>query len=273
MTISAYNDTFVQPQSQAMGTTVREPQGVKRQCFRPDTLPMKQLSKPLPNAFLKLSALSCEYTLSELPYGKYIVKETKAPTGFILDTNYYSVSIETDGKTYTVENEAGKGFVNSRQKGTLKVHKESEDDIIEGVKFKITGTSLIGEKISLEVQTGADGTVTVPSLLVSNNAGYTITEVDTGIQYVVPQAQNFVINWNRTTEVTFINTFKKGNITLTKVDKEFPTNKLSGAEFNVYKDVNGTESTKLPQIRSTAGFLNLPKAYIPFRTFLSASIL
>ena len=178
------------------------------------------------------------YSVSDVPFGKYLVKETKAPTGFILDTNYYSVSIETNGKTYTVENEAGKGFVNSRQKGTLKIIKQSEDDIVAGVKFKVTGTSLVGEKISLEVQTGADGTVTVPSLLVSNNAGYTITEVDTGIQYVVPQAQNFVINWNKTTEVTFINTFKKGNITLTKVDKEFPTNKLSGAEFTVYKDVN-----------------------------------
>ena len=125
----------------------------------------------------------------------------------------------------------------------------------------------------MTVRTGTDGTVTVPNLYVSDNNGYTVTEIGTGIQYNVPPAQSFDIEWNKTTEITFINTFKKGNITLTKVDKEFPTNKLSGAEFNVYKDVNGTESTKLPQIRSTAGFLNLPKAYIPFRTFLSASIL
>ena len=210
---------------------------------------------------------------ASLPTGKYFIKETGTPTGYTANTNAYFAKIESEESIINIETEAGKGFINTPQKGTLKIIKQSEDDIVAGVKFKVTGTSLVGEKISLEVQTGADGTVTVPSLLVSNNAGYTITEVDTGIQYVVPQAQNFVINWNKTTEVTFINTFKKGNITLTKVDKEFPTNKLSGAEFNVYKDVNGTESTKLPQIRSTAGFLNLPKAYIPFRTFLSASIL
>ena len=33
--------------------------------------------------------------------------------------------------------------------------------------------------------------------------------------------------------------FVRGNISLTKVDKDFPDNKLSGAVFEVYKDLNG----------------------------------
>ena len=52
------------------------------------------------------------YQMKELLYGNYLVKETKAPTGFVLDENVYPVSIEEDGKTYQVENEAGKGFLN-----------------------------------------------------------------------------------------------------------------------------------------------------------------
>lgn len=47
------------------------------------------------------------YQMSELRYGKYLVKETKAPTGFVLDEDVYAVSIEENGKTYTVENKAG----------------------------------------------------------------------------------------------------------------------------------------------------------------------
>ena len=44
------------------------------------------------------------YQMSELRYGKYLVKESKAPTGFVLDEDVYAVSIEENGKTYTVEN-------------------------------------------------------------------------------------------------------------------------------------------------------------------------
>ena len=67
------------------------------------------------------------YQMSELRYGKYLVKETKAPTGFVLDENVYSVSVEENGKTYTVENKAGVGFINAAQKGSLKIVKTSSD--------------------------------------------------------------------------------------------------------------------------------------------------
>ena len=39
-------------------------------------------------------------------------------------------------------------------------------------------------------------------------------------------------------EVEIINEYVRGNITLTKVDEEYPDNKLTGAEFEVYKDIN-----------------------------------
>lgn len=72
------------------------------------------------------------YQMSDLRYGKYLVRETKAPEGFLLDTNVYPVSIEEDGKIYTVENEAGVGFINAAQKGSLKIVKTSSDGKVEG---------------------------------------------------------------------------------------------------------------------------------------------
>ena len=43
--------------------------------------------------------------MSDLLYGGYFVKETKAPAGFYLDDNAYYFEIVEDGKTVTVENE------------------------------------------------------------------------------------------------------------------------------------------------------------------------
>ena len=48
----------------------------------------------------------------DLYYGHYLVKETVAPEGFLLDDGVYSVFIDTDEKVYVIENEAGVGFIN-----------------------------------------------------------------------------------------------------------------------------------------------------------------
>ena len=44
------------------------------------------------------------YQMDDLRYGKYLVREKTAPTGFVLDENVYPVSIEENGKTYNAEN-------------------------------------------------------------------------------------------------------------------------------------------------------------------------
>ena len=79
------------------------------------------------------------YEMSDLLYGGYFVKETKAPEGFYLDGNAYYFEITEDGKTVTVENEAGKGFVNAPQVGSLKIIKTSSDGKIEGFSFRVAG--------------------------------------------------------------------------------------------------------------------------------------
>lgn len=79
------------------------------------------------------------YEMADLLYGGYFVKETKAPEGFYLDGNAYYFEITEDGKIVTVENEAGKGFVNAPQVGSLKIIKTSSDGKIEGFSFRVTG--------------------------------------------------------------------------------------------------------------------------------------
>lgn len=79
------------------------------------------------------------YEMADLLYGGYFVKEAKAPEGFYLDDNAYYFEITEDGKTVTVENEAGRGFVNAPQVGSLKIIKTSSDGKVEGFSFHVTG--------------------------------------------------------------------------------------------------------------------------------------
>lgn len=79
------------------------------------------------------------YKMADLLYGGYFVKETKAPEGFYLDDNAYYFEIVEDGKIVPVENEAGKGFVNAPQVGSLKIIKTSSDGKIEGFSFRVAG--------------------------------------------------------------------------------------------------------------------------------------
>ena len=66
-----------------------------------------------------------------------------------------SYELSEDGKTYTVENKAGVGFINAAQKGSLKIVKTSSDGKVEGFSFRVTKTGkvvqkLLPEKVSRE---------------------------------------------------------------------------------------------------------------------------
>ena len=110
------------------------------------------------------------YEMKDLLYGHYLVKESKAPDGFLLDTGVYSVFIETDGMTYSVENKAGVGFINEAMKGNLKIVKTSSDGKVEGFSFRITGAN--GYDVTLK--TDENGEIYIEGLRIGE---YTVSEV------------------------------------------------------------------------------------------------
>ena len=111
-----------------------------------------------------------EYALTGLCYGGYFAKEAQAPEGFYLDENAYYFSITTDGETVTVENEAGKGFVNAAQVGSLRIVKTSSDGKLEGFSFRVTGANGYDQVF----QTDAEGFILVEGLRIGD---YTVSEV------------------------------------------------------------------------------------------------
>lgn len=121
------------------------------------------------------------YEISDLLYGGYYVKETKAPEGFYLDGNAYYFEITEDGKTVTVENEAGNGFVNAPQVGSLKIIKTSSDGKVEGFSFRVTGPNVYVGVFT----TDKNGEIIIENLRIGE---YVVSEVSDGVSsaYVLP---------------------------------------------------------------------------------------
>lgn len=141
-----------------------------------------------------------EYALTGLCYGGYFAKEAKAPEGFYLDENAYYFAITTDGETVTVENEAGKGFLNAAQVGSLRIVKTSSDGKLEGFSFRVTGANGYDRVF----QTDAEGVILIEGLRVGD---YAVSEVWDGISdgYLLPADKTASVYKGAVTEVEMHN--------------------------------------------------------------------
>ena len=134
------------------------------------------------------------YEMAHILYGGVFVKETKAPEGFLLDENAYYVEIAEHGKIYEVENEAGKGFVNAAQTGSLRIEKTSSDGKVEGFSFRVTGANGYDQTF----KTDKNGEIHIEGLRVGD---YTVSEVSDGASasYVLPADKTVTILADKTT--------------------------------------------------------------------------
>lgn len=144
------------------------------------------------------------YELYDLPFGGYFVKETKAPDGFELDKNAYHFKITEDGQTVTVENEAGIGFLNAPQIGSLKISKTSYDGVKKGFSFHIQGTDITGHPYDQTFVTDDNGEITVEGLRIGT---YTISEVKDKASegYLLPPDQTITVKTGETVTLMFRN--------------------------------------------------------------------
>lgn len=140
------------------------------------------------------------YEMQELLYGKYLVKETKAPEGFVLDDGVYSVSVTEDEKTYDVENKAGVGFINQAMKGNLKIKKTSSDGKVEGFTFRITGVNGYDSTFT----TDKNGEIFVDGLRIGE---YTVSEISDNVSagYILPADKKITVQADSTVEIEMHN--------------------------------------------------------------------
>ena len=144
------------------------------------------------------------YRKEDLPFGLYFVKETKAPEGFRMDKEIYTVAIEST-KTYKVENNPGVGFMDQAQTGSLKVLKTSSDHVVKGFIFHITGEN--GYDVFME--TDKNGEIIVDNLRVGK---YTISEYKDRMssEYIRPKDETVEIKDGKEVVVKMHNKRKEG---------------------------------------------------------------
>ena len=155
------------------------------------------------------------YQMNDLRYGTFFVREKTAPEGFVLDENVYTVSIEENGKTYVVENEAGKGFVNAPQSGSLKIVKTSSDGKVEGFSFRITGANGYDQTF----KTDKNGEIVIENLRIGE---YNISEVSdkASANYILPAEKQATV--------------KVGATTIVQMQNELRDTPKTGDDFNPF---------------------------------------
>lgn len=135
------------------------------------------------------------YSLEGLVYGEYYVQETKAPKYFVRDVNFYYFQIVNDGETVEVSNdELGKGtFINSPQKGEIKIVKTSYNNKVEGIHFEVTGKTYTGQTFKKTYTTDKNGIIRINDLRAGE---YTIHEVKDSASagYLLPDDKQLTID-------------------------------------------------------------------------------
>ena len=115
--------------------------------------------------------------------------------------------------------------------GDMKLVKTSEDGIVAGINFTVTGAN----GFSKTVTTNANGEIDISDLAPGT---YTITEQNID-RYVPNQSQTITVSSNKTSSVSFYNILKKFRVTVTKQDYEKGhaqgDAKLSGAVYGLFK--------------------------------------
>lgn len=139
------------------------------------------------------------YTVTELVPFQYEPQASK------------NVTVQPD-KTATVS------FHNTLKRGTVEVVKTSEDGLVAGVTFRLTGTSFSGAAVNMTATTNASGVATFTGVLLNGSAGYTLTEENTKQQYIIPPAQNVRVSWGEVISATVHNELKKGYVELYKTE-------------------------------------------------------
>lgn len=142
-------------------------------------------------------------TTKDLPYGTYVVHQTKGGNGRQLVADF-DVSISEDGKVYSYD------LVNVQKNAQLKIVKTSEDGVIEGIKFRVTR---LEDNYSAEYVTNAVGEILTETLPIyadkdgATKYQYRVEELDTKetYGYQLPDPQIVELSEGEIASVSFHN--------------------------------------------------------------------
>ena len=180
-----------------------------------------------------------------LPIGQYTVTETTFPDGWKqADGQPTSWNVEITKAKTSVTIQA----VNAPAVGDLELTKTSEDGIVSGIAFTVTGPNNYKATVTTNILGKWKLTGLKPGI-------YTVIETVPD-RYIPQTAKIVTVTAGRTAAVSFHNTLKRGSIQVSKVNHS--GNALSGAEFllEVSKDNGATWNPVTSAECSSAGLAN-----------------
>ena len=151
-----------------------------------------------------------EITLKDLTPGTYTVTEQSHDLYEPQESKTVTI---VSGDTATVN------FNNTLRRGSLEVTKTSDDGLVEGIKFRLTGTAACGLGVEEYAVTDSTGKAMFENIPIGS--GYVLAEVDTPSRYEVPDTLDVTIEWNTVTKKSVHNTLKLARIRISKTGEVF----------------------------------------------------
>ena len=184
---------------------------------------------------------------TDLPFGSYYLKELSTDSHYMLSDATYPVVFEYAGQEIAlVEIKANDGNAIDNALLYGEVHGLKKDENGNGLNGALIGLFCSDETVftaDTAIRTtvsSEDGAFTFTGIPYGN---WIVREIEAPAGYVMSDVSYPVtIDADGTVvEVEIINTVIRGNVQLTKTDKDYPDNTLAGAEFEVYEDANGNK--------------------------------
>ena len=190
------------------------------------------------------------FVIAELPTGEYTVTEYN-------NAKDYSPKQQTQKIKITKNTAAVLTFTNIRDTGKASIVKKwtnpnglttaQKAELEKNVYFTVKNAD--GAYLTAVSKNGKyvyNGSQTAEARFMLTNSKFELTELPTG-KYTVTEYNNaegylpktqvktITVTKDATASAEFVNKVIVGNVTLTKVDEDYPENKLTGAIFTVYK--------------------------------------
>ena len=185
---------------------------------------------------------------TDIPVGaKLYIKEIATDEHYILSSEKHYIEFEYQGEEETLVSlsvSGGLKLENTLKRGTVIGHKTDEDGFtIEGALFGLFNPdeTEFGEETAIMLSAsnmiGVFGFENVPY------GKWIVREIKPSPAFVL-NTESYIVNITEdgeTVEIAVENKFLTGTVEVTKTDAEYPENKLTGAVFEVYVDVDGNK--------------------------------
>ena len=181
---------------------------------------------------------------TELPFGKFYIKEIQTDEHYIVSQKKYSFTFKygvPKTKVIRLTVNEDRNIYNELIYGQLEgKKKDTEGKLLEGAVIGIfnPGTKeFVRENALMLCSSDQNGVIHFDKIPYGK---WILKEIESpkGYKLCKDPVEVIIDKDGQKIDFEFINEKIKGSLELLKFDKEYPDNKLTGAEFSVYQDVN-----------------------------------